>query len=158
MSLLKRLIYAAIGVAVVFLITWPTLPTTVGNAGNATALEVVTAFDKLAIDERKPRAAVLQYVAENFVDHNPDTDGTRAGMLQLLEGQGKWAVGEMQREVKHIFNAGDTIALHQRIVVKPGDPAMAVVDIFRVDNGKIIEHWDVVQAVPAASANKLPLF
>lgn len=145
MSLLRRLIYAAIGIAIVFAITWPTLPTTVGKAGTASPVEVVTAFDKLVMEDRKPREAVEKYVAETFVDHNSDSGGTRDGLLKLLEGQGKWAVDQLQREVLHRFSADDTVAIHQRIVVRPGEPAMAVVDIFRVDKGRIVEHWDVVQ-------------
>ena len=145
MSLGRRLLLAAVGLVVVYSVTLWTLTTTVKNAGAAAPMEVVMSFDKLAIDERKPRDAVLQYVAENFVDHDPATGGTRDGLLKLLEEQGRWSVADMQRETRHVLSNGDVIAIHQRIVVKPGDPAMEVVDIFRVSEGRIVEHWGVSQ-------------
>lgn len=145
LSLARRLVYAVAGLAVVYSVTLWTLTTTVEHAGAAAPMEVVMSFDRLAIDERKPREAVMQYVAEDFVDHDPETGGTRDGLLKLLEGQGRWAVGEMKREVAHVLSNGDVIAIHQRITVKPGDPAMEAVDIFRVNEGRIVEHWGVSQ-------------
>jgi predicted SnoaL-like aldol condensation-catalyzing enzyme len=51
-----------------------------------------------------------------------------------------------------------SVALHSHLTRKPGDRGMAVVDIFRLENGKIVEHWDVVQEVPETSANNNTMF
>ncbi|WP_367666980.1 hypothetical protein [Streptomyces sp. DG2A-72] len=48
---------------------------------------------------------------------------------------------------------GDLVAIHQHFVEAPGARGQAIVDLFRVRNGKIVEHWDVIQAVPETSAN-----
>jgi predicted SnoaL-like aldol condensation-catalyzing enzyme len=50
------------------------------------------------------------------------------------------------------------VVLHSHLILKPGDRGSAVVDIFRLENGKIVEHWDVVQEVPEKSANDNTMF
>ena len=51
-------------------------------------------------------------------------------------------------EPKRIVAEGDLVVLHSHLILKPGDRGSAVVDIFRLENGKIVEHWDVVQEIP----------
>lgn len=152
MSLVKRLVLALIGLAVVYSVTLWTLTTTVQKAGYPTAIEVVTEFDRMTFDQRNPRVAIMEYVAEDYVDHDPATGGTRDGLLKLLEAGGPWSVAEAQREKLHTLTDGAVVALHQRITVKPGEPASEVVDLFRVDKGKIVEHWGVAQATAQKEA------
>lgn len=52
----------------------------------------------------------------------------------------------------------DLVALHSHIVRQPGDRGLAVVDIFRLENAKVVEHWDVIQEVPATAANPNGMF
>lgn len=53
---------------------------------------------------------------------------------------------------------GDPVMLHAHAVREPGRLGTAIVDIFRVENGKIVEHWDVIQAVPEKAANQNTMF
>ena len=53
---------------------------------------------------------------------------------------------------------GDLVFLQIRQPKSPQSPEMVIVDIFRVENGKIAEHWDVMQAVPADAVNKRPMY
>jgi hypothetical protein len=53
---------------------------------------------------------------------------------------------------------GDLVVVHSHLTLKPGDRGSAVVDIFRIENGKIAEHWDVLQEVPEKSANHNTMF
>jgi predicted SnoaL-like aldol condensation-catalyzing enzyme len=50
------------------------------------------------------------------------------------------------------------VIVHHHVIRHAGDPGLAVVDIFRVEGGKIVEHWDVLQDVPEAPVNPLPMF
>jgi predicted SnoaL-like aldol condensation-catalyzing enzyme len=55
-----------------------------------------------------------------------------------------------RNEVKRVIAEGDLVALHVHSVVIPGSPGRQIVDIFRVENGKVVEHWDVIQEIPVA--------
>jgi predicted SnoaL-like aldol condensation-catalyzing enzyme len=61
-------------------------------------------------------------------------------------------------EIKRVIAEGDLVAIHNHVTSGPTDRGRAVVDIFRVENGKVVEHWDVVQDVPAKSANDNTMF
>ena len=57
-----------------------------------------------------------------------------------------------------MFTDGDNVILHVHAVREPGTRGNAIIDIFRLENGKIVEHWDVVQPVPETSANSNSMF
>ncbi len=57
--------------------------------------------------------------------------------------------------VKNVLGDGNLVAVHSKLVLKEGEPGMVVVHIFRFENGKIVEMWDVGQAIPAESRNRL---
>ena len=60
--------------------------------------------------------------------------------------------------MKRIIAEGDLVVTHTHLVREPGDRGMAVMDIFRFENGKVVEHWDVVQEIPEKSANNNTMF
>jgi len=60
--------------------------------------------------------------------------------------------------LKRAFVDGDHVVVHHHVIRHAGDPGMAVVDIFRVEGGRIVEHWDVLQDVPESPVNPLPMF
>ncbi len=55
--------------------------------------------------------------------------------------------------IKRVIAEGDLVVTHAHLVKIPGEPGLAVVDIFRVENDKIVEHWDVVEPVPSTALN-----
>jgi Uncharacterized protein conserved in bacteria len=59
---------------------------------------------------------------------------------------------------KRVIAEGDLVAVHSHTVNAPGERGQAVVDLFRVRNARIVEHWDVVQDVPETSANDNTMF
>lgn len=61
-------------------------------------------------------------------------------------------------EVKHALAEGDFVAVHAHVWHKPGEPGAAVIHIFRFENGRIVELWDVGQPVPEESPNQYGMF
>jgi predicted SnoaL-like aldol condensation-catalyzing enzyme len=60
--------------------------------------------------------------------------------------------------VKNVLGEGDLVAVHSNLIMKDGEPGMAVVHLFRFENGKIVEMWDVGQAIPLNSPNRRGAF
>lgn len=60
--------------------------------------------------------------------------------------------------VKNVLGDGDLVAVHSNVIMKDGEPGISVVHIFRFEDGKIFEMWDVGQAIPANTRNQLGAF
>jgi predicted SnoaL-like aldol condensation-catalyzing enzyme len=60
--------------------------------------------------------------------------------------------------VKNVLGDGNLVAVHSNIVMKPGEPGVAVVHIFRFEEGRIVEMWDIGQAIPVDSPNRMGAF
>ncbi|HVN53716.1 MAG TPA: nuclear transport factor 2 family protein [Anaerolineaceae bacterium] len=118
---------------------------------------IVREWHDLAINQRKPEEAVAKYLGPHYRQHNPGAaDGPEPFIATV-----KWfeqTYPDFRLESKRIIAEGNYVVLHSHMIRKPGDRGMAVVDIFRLENGKIVEHWDVVQEVPETSANNNTMF
>ena len=119
---------------------------------------VVLDFYELAFNQHKLQEAVDKHVGSQYIQHNPNVgDGAQAFIntfAKILQ-----ANPQRRSQVKQVIAEGDLVALHVFSQNNPQDRGTALVDIFRVEsNGKIVEHWDVVQAIPAQSANSNSMF
>ncbi|WP_144713268.1 nuclear transport factor 2 family protein [Curtobacterium pusillum] len=88
---------------------------------------------------------------------NPQTgDGPDAfvGYVHWLRGQ----VPELHLDIKRTIAEGDLVVTHSNLHLAPGDRGMAVADFWRLDGGRIVEHWDVIQEVPEEAANTNTMF
>jgi len=102
--------------------------------------------------------ALDRYWAENYIQHNPTMTDGRDAVKQLLEKMGVSHWPKQKVDVKRIIAEGDLV-MTQVVQPKFGDsPETVIVDIFRVENGKIAEHWDVMQPVPADAVNKRSMY
>jgi predicted SnoaL-like aldol condensation-catalyzing enzyme len=113
---------------------------------------VVQEFVELAFNEGKPQQAVDRYVGSRYIQHYP---GERDGAEAFVEFVGQQVAGGLQvhHDIRRLIAEGDMVAAHSLVTRSPEDPGVAVADIFRLENGRIVEHWAVFQLVPETSAN-----
>jgi predicted SnoaL-like aldol condensation-catalyzing enzyme len=126
------------------------------NGSTSTMRAAAVALLDMAFNQKKVAEAFDLYVGPTYKQHNPNVpDGRDAAIRLLSEGVAK---RDVRYEVKRSAAEADLVFVHSNVKVG-GDPrGNAVVDIFRFEKGKIVEHWDVVQAVPEKSANDNTMF
>jgi predicted SnoaL-like aldol condensation-catalyzing enzyme len=118
--------------------------------------KIVLAFYDAALVKRDVDAAV-QYLGSKYIQHNPvapdGVDGVK-GLIKFL----KEKFPNRTSDIKRVVAEGDLVVLHVHAKPTPEDRGTAIIDIFRVENGKIVEHWDVMQPVPEKAANNNTMF
>lgn len=121
---------------------------------------IVTAFFDLAFVQRKPTEAARKYISpDQYIQHNP---GGADGRASFIEGFAAYVQKTSYRcDIKRVIAEGALVVVHNHCKENPADAndqGSAVVDIFRVEKGLIVEHWDVEQAVPAQAKNRNTMF
>jgi predicted SnoaL-like aldol condensation-catalyzing enzyme len=101
--------------------------------------------------------ASARVVADSYRQHNPDVPDGKAPFVSYFSSFFKEHPKSTSRIVRSA-TSGDLVYLHVHFKVDPNDRGQAVVDIFRVADGKIVEHWDVSQNVPEKAANRNTMF
>ena len=118
--------------------------------------KIVLVFYEAAINQ-KDFAAASKYLGTQYRQHNPLAADGPSGLqayLQFLKGK----FPASHSEIKKVFADGDYVILHVHAVRVPGTRGSAIVDIFRLENGKVVEHWDVIQEIPEKAANENGMF
>jgi predicted SnoaL-like aldol condensation-catalyzing enzyme len=111
-------------------------------------------FDRLMV-AKDPGA--VEYLAPEYHQHNPTIPSGSAGLREMF-GEFFSQTPTLIVERHRVIAEGNIVAIHARYRLNPEDRGQSVVDIFRVLDGKIVEHWDVIQAVPETSANDNTMF
>ncbi len=101
-------------------------------------------------------SAAEKYLDPGYVQHNPGLPDGRDALINMAKGMFA-NTPKGKPDIRRVAADGDLVWLHVRGQFGPG-PASSVVDIFRVKNGKIVEHWDTIQSIPEKSANPHPMF
>ncbi|WP_413532118.1 ester cyclase [Empedobacter brevis] len=104
----------------------------------------------------KDLTAVDKYIATEYIQHNPEVADGAAAFKKAAESWFKGAP-KTKIDVQHIAAEGDLVFLHVKDI-NPDGSLKSVIDIFRLKDGKIVEHWDVQQDVPKEAANEHPMF
>jgi predicted SnoaL-like aldol condensation-catalyzing enzyme len=118
--------------------------------------KAVVEFYDLAINKKDFEAA-SKFLGPRYVQHNPRAadgpEGLKAFLALLRE-----KFPDYHSEIKRVFADGDYVIVHVHNVPTPGSRGNAIIDIFKLENGKVVEHWDVRQEIPEQSANSNTMF
>ncbi len=116
---------------------------------------VLEFYDKAL--NQKDFDAASKYFGPHYIQHNPGAPDGIEGLKDFIALR-KEKFPAAKSEIKRAFAEGDYVILHVHGVREPGERGVAIVDIFRLENGKIVEHWDVVQPIPEKTANSNGMF
>ena len=110
------------------------------NLEIATAMyhEMLMKFDSRHVDK---------YIAEGYIQHSTAASEGREGLRAFLDNRNE-GFPEVDIRIKASFADGDFTIFHIHTVRHPGDPGMNIVDIFRMKDGMVQEHWEVLQEIP----------
>jgi len=118
--------------------------------------DVAVSFLKLASSGRV-NEAYSKFVGEGFRHHNPFFEGSAASLQAGMEENARQNPNKIL-DVKRVIAEGEFVVTHSHVQQKPGDLGAAVVHIFRLENGYIVELWDLGQPVPEQSPNQYGMF
>jgi predicted SnoaL-like aldol condensation-catalyzing enzyme len=117
---------------------------------------IATEFYDAAIN-RKDFAAASRYLGSAYRQHNPTAADGAEGLRSFIDFL-KARFPNQRGEIKRVIAEGDLVVLHVHSTRGDDTPGRAIVDIFRIENGKVVEHWDVIQDIPAQAANANGMF
>jgi predicted SnoaL-like aldol condensation-catalyzing enzyme len=118
---------------------------------------MVREYYHLALNLQRPEEAVQKYLGPSYRQHNPGAaDGAKAFIAFVKSFTG--AFPSLRFDFKRFIAENDLVVVHSHLIRQPGDRGVAVMDIFRIENEKIVEHWDVLQDIPEISANTNTMF
>ena len=118
--------------------------------------KIVAAFYDAAVNQKDFEKA-SQYLGARYIQHNPLAADGREGFKSFIAFL-KDKFPNNRSEIKRIFADGDYVIFHVHAVREPGTRGNAIVDIIRLENGKVVEHWDVIQPIPEKTTNDNGMF
>jgi predicted SnoaL-like aldol condensation-catalyzing enzyme len=119
--------------------------------------DIVVAFFRMMFQDKEVEQAMNTYVSNDLVQHDPYLPSGAAAMTDFFVPYFEQHP-QASADIKRVIAEGDIVVVHSLWKESPEDAGQAMIDIFRVDKGKIVEHWDVSQDIPENPANSNGMF
>jgi predicted SnoaL-like aldol condensation-catalyzing enzyme len=100
---------------------------------------------------------VYEFVDKNYIQHKPEVEDGPEGLLDFV----RWIYSQSPQHKARIIRSfvdGDYVILHVHVINGAEAKDIAVMDIFRVENGMLMEYWDVASPVPLNAKNDNGVF
>jgi predicted SnoaL-like aldol condensation-catalyzing enzyme len=127
-----------------------------GRARSEANKRMVVEFYDLIINQ-KDYAAARRYIGSYYRQHNPLVADGPEGLAAFVAFLKK-EYPEARSEIKRVLADEDHVVLHVHSMRSPHSRGRAIIEIFRLEEGKIVEHWDTIQEIPETSANPNGMF
>lgn len=113
----------------------------------------VVEFYETAFNEKRPEDAVERYVGSRYIQHNPQAPDGPEAFIGFVK-----AFPDISVDIRRVVAEGDIVVTHGLVRFTADDRGTVAADLFRLEDGKIVEHWDVLQPWPEESKNPHPMF
>jgi len=162
-------IMIATAIALPFILTACQAPqqtesTDTSNISNAKQTQLAAENKKIVIDfyegvflKHQVQEYSDRYIGQQYIQHNPYVPDGKAPFVNYFTQYFK-ETPQASNVIKRAVAEGDLVFLHVHSTQNKQDRGKAIIDIFRVEDGKIVEHWDVQQSIPEQSANQNTMF
>lgn len=117
--------------------------------------DTVIAFWTQVFQAKNPQGAAEVYLGDTYVQHNPQAVDGPEGLVEFF-GVLAQREPDFTAELVRVVAEGDLVATHSRFVYS--NATVSAMDFWRVADGRIVEHWDAIQQVPAQSRNTNTMF
>lgn len=108
-----------------------------------TNAEIVKEFTQIVFNQKK-LDMIDRYMKEDYIQHNPTVAQGREGFIAFAKGfTGRFP--DLELQIRHIYQDGDIVVCHNLAVLIPGENENIVFDVYRLEDGKLAEHWDCIQ-------------
>ena len=119
--------------------------------------QTVLAYLNTAFNEKKPAEAAQKYGGPHYIQHNPQAPDGFEAFVEFVEGLAE-QFPQMSLNIKRAVAEGDLVVTHSLLKTSTEDRGTAAADFFRLEDGKVVEHWEVLQPIPESAANEHPMF
>jgi|SRR5690242_8109275 predicted SnoaL-like aldol condensation-catalyzing enzyme len=118
----------------------------------------VVAYYTTAFNDKQPELAVARYGGPVYIQHNPQAADGFDAFIAFVKAYTQ-QFPQLHVDIKRVIGECNMVVTHSHITTSPDDRGNAVADFFRLNRqGKVVEHWDVIQPVPETSANDNTMF